>query len=205
MPFQAGSSKNYPPVADCILSIFNDMGQCSAESVAQMLSMVSPERKAQALAYRHLPGQFACLKSHVMLKELLASEYGITHFTVQSAVHGKPYLTSHPGIHFNISHCKTAIAVAVSTAPVGIDIESIRKPTPALIERTMNPGESRLILDSADPARQFTRLWTRKESVFKLTGTGITDDIREILSIQTGIGTETSEKEKYILSISQFC
>lgn len=191
-------------VADFRIAIFEDMDQCNAQSTNQMLPLVSPERRNRALSYSHIPGRFACLKSYLMLKELLAAEYGISEFTIGTGTHGKPYLKDHPEIHFNISHCRTAIAVAVSDKPIGIDIESIRKPTPSLVSRTMNQAESMQIMSSPQPGREFIRLWTAKESVFKLTGTGITDDIRHILSNPGTFHTTTWEKDNYICSVSQF-
>lgn len=192
-------------MTDFRIAIFDKMDQCNEESVALMLPLVSPERKAKALSYSHLPGKFACLKSYLMLKDLLEKEFNITHFTIGTGQHGKPFLKEYPDIHFNISHCKTAIAVAVSSEPIGIDIESIRKHTPALVERTMNPQESRQIMESSDPQREFIRLWTIKESVFKLSGSGITDDIREILSLSPSFRVTIEEKPDYICSISRFC
>lgn len=204
MQYPENSSRQYHAVTDFRIAIFDDMEQCNALSIEQMLPLVSPERRDKALSYSHMPGRFACLKSYLMLKELLATQYGITHFTIETAPHGKPYLKDHPDIHFNLSHCRTAIAVAVSDRPIGVDIESIRKHTPALVSRTMNHTESMQIMTSPAPEREFIKLWTAKESVFKLTGTGITDDIRDILSHAGTISTSTYENSNYICAVSQF-
>lgn len=87
---------------------------------------------------------------------------------------GAPYLPARPGLHISLSHCRTAVAAALSAdRPVGIDIESRRRIGPGLAERICTPGEQHTIESSADPAMAFLQLWTRKEAVLKCRGTGI--------------------------------
>lgn len=51
--------------------LFDNMTQCTAEEVERMTMLVSEQRREQALRYKHIFGQFACLKSYCMLLELL--------------------------------------------------------------------------------------------------------------------------------------
>ena len=67
----------------------------------------------------------------------------------------------------------------VSEKPCGLDIERIRPLKPALVQRTMNRQEQEQIMASVCPEMEFISLWTRKEAVFKLLGTGITDNLHE--------------------------
>ena len=60
------------------VSIFDEMEQITEEEIQRLLPLVSDERREEALRYKHLFGQFACLKSYVMLRELL-EEQGLTH------------------------------------------------------------------------------------------------------------------------------
>ncbi len=113
----------------------------------------------------------------------LRREYGIAeppefHY----GEHGKPSLAQHPGIHFNLSHCKAAVACAISDRPVGIDIEGIREAKPPLVRHTMSEREAHLILSSPDPDLEFTLLWTRKEALLKWAGRGIAADMRDVLA-----------------------
>lgn len=87
--------------------------------------------------------------------------------------HGKPYIINYEGIHFNISHCGEAVAVAVSDREVGIDVEGRRKFSDGLLQRAFSDEEQTFVLSSADPEKDFARIWTRKEAWFKYTGTGI--------------------------------
>ena len=163
-----------------MITIFDDMSQVTEAEVQRMLPLVDEQRRNEALRYKHLFGQFACLKSWLMLKELL-KPLGIIDLKMDYNEHGKPYLAHHPEVHFNLSHCKNGIAVVVDFSPVGIDIESFRRDNLALIRKTMNPAEAEWIRTSSDPVEAFTQFWTKKEAVVKLRGTGITDDLHHVL------------------------
>ena len=185
-----------------MISIFDDMTQVTDAEVQRMLPLVDGQRREEALRYKHLFGQFACLKSWLMLQELL-KPLGITDLEVDRNEHGKPFLLHYPEVHFNLSHCKNGIAVVVDFSPVGIDIESFRKGNTALIDRTMNSAEAEWIRASADPVETFTEFWTKKEAVVKLRGTGITDDLHHVLNGE-GYRLETyvNREKRYAVSIA---
>ena len=185
-----------------MVSIFDDMTLVSEAEVQRMLPLVDEQRRNEALRYKHLFGQFACLKSWLMLKELLKT-IGINDLKMEYHEHGKPYLAQHPEVHFNLSHCKNGIAVVVDLSPVGIDIESFRKDNIALVRKTMNPAEAEWIRSSSDPVEAFTQFWTKKEAVVKLCGTGITDNLHHVLD---GIGyrleTYLNREKRYAWSVA---
>ena len=164
--------------------IFDDMNQCSEQEVARLLDIVSDQRREQAVAYKHIFGQFCCLKSYEMLIQLLNTGHSTLNDTPCTFLYneyGAPYLENGP--YFSISHCKTSIAVAVSEEPIGIDIEHIRVAKPEIVARTMNDIEQQEIWASPQPDVVFTRLWTQKEALLKMQGTGITsiDGIKNTL------------------------
>ena len=175
------------------VAIFDHMNECTETEVQRMLPLVSEQRRQQALRYKHTLGRYCCLKSWLMLTDLMGIEV-----EWQYNEHGKPYFEDGP--FFSISHCKAGIAVAVGDKPIGIDIESIRHADPELIERTMNAEERQQIQSDRD----FTRLWTQKEAVAKALGTGITsfEQLQNILSIYRNIEISTKEKDNYIYSIA---
>lgn len=178
------------------------MEQITEEEILRLLPLVSEERREEALRYKHLFGQFACLKSYVMLRELL-EQRGLVHpFHFDYNEHGKPFLKDHPEIHFNLSHCKNGIAVVIASHPVGIDIESYRKVSDSLIRYTMNEEEQRIIRESDDPVRMFTEYWTKKEAVFKLRGTGITRSLHELLEGDEQVETTVNEAKRYVCSLA---
>lgn len=87
---------------------------------------------------------------------------------------GAPYLPDHPELSVSISHCSTAVAVAVSSeGRVGIDVECRRKIGEGLIERVCTIEEQAAVRSSSDSVMAFLQLWTRKEAILKMRGTGI--------------------------------
>jgi 4'-phosphopantetheinyl transferase len=188
--------------------IFDDMTQCSEQEVARLLPFVSAQRKEQALRYKHTFGQYCCLQSYKMLCELLAEWSRVHQLPINQQPiflyndYGAPYIEGGP--HFSISHCKRGIAVAVSENPIGIDIEAIRTFSPDLMRKTMNEDEQLRITSSAIPEVEFIRLWTQKEALLKLQGTGIISDLHHVLThAQDVFWTEMSPLEKrYICTIA---
>ena len=135
------------------------------------LAAVSPQRREYALRYRHVRDQRLCIVAYRLLQHALLLEYGIDELPVFiHDVNGKPMLQGHPDIHFSLSHCHEAVAVAVSDRPIGIDIEITGHYSPEVARQVMSDDEMRQIETSGRPEVAFTRLWTMKESLFKLTG-----------------------------------
>ena len=196
--------------------VFDSMERCTDEAVAEMLPMVSAQRREQALRYKHTLGQFCCLKSWLMLKEgleiedwrLKIEDWRFRDLEWQYNEHGKPFIPGGP--YFSISHCKEGIAVAISDEPIGIDIEGIRHADEELIRRTMNEEERLWVTGDGLRDRRFTRLWTQKEAVVKAIGTGIQSFEQLQTILDNGQRTkdngqwalETFETEKYIYSIA---
>lgn len=170
-------------ICDCVKWSVIQIKDCSWDAVQAMLPLVSEQRREQALQYKHAFGQYACLKSYLLLQDLLREHYSIEGDLVFSYnEHGKPMLKEVSNIHFSISHCKEAIAVAVADRPVGIDVETLRMPSEALAEKVMDKGE-KLRFDISDTQEDFfTAIWTAKEAVMKCRGTGIVmEELPEIL------------------------
>jgi 4'-phosphopantetheinyl transferase len=81
------------------------------------------------------------------------------------------------GLHASLSHTGGMIAVAVSRrGPVGIDVEAVRPlPALALSKRWFAPEETEWLLGLPEDRAGvgFLLLWTGKEAVAKLYGTGL--------------------------------
>ena len=122
------------------------------------------------------------MAAYVLLVDMLKEEGLLREFPkVGYAENGKPFLSNYPDVHFNMSHCKNAVAVALHDAPVGIDVECRRSISRALMERVCCREELSVIEAAEDAEMEFLRLWTQKEALLKCTGAGIRDDMRDIL------------------------
>ncbi len=114
------------------------------------------------------------------------------------------------GPYFSLSHCREAVACIIDERPCGIDIESRgRRVSDSLIRYAMNDEEIQQIAEAESMSlpqgggreAAFLRLWTRKEAVLKLIGTGIRDSMKDVLR-HCPYDVETRETEHYVLSIA---
>ncbi|MDR2817200.1 MAG: 4'-phosphopantetheinyl transferase superfamily protein [Oscillospiraceae bacterium] len=89
---------------------------------------------------------------------------------------GKPELwsTGHSpsNLQFNLSHSGSLIACVLGSEPVGVDVEKMRvvERAESLAKRFFSFAESKMLNQIPDPEKsgQLLRLWTLKESFFKM-------------------------------------
>lgn len=164
-------------------------------------------RREKALRFKHLQGRKECTYAYLLLCQALRDIYGITEQPAFSiGAHGKPRLVSSSAIHFNLSHCRQAVACVVASCEVGIDIESIGRYKEPLARRVLNDQELAAVQQAADPQLAFTRYWTQKEAIVKLTGRGIDDDLRNLLLIYNNVSLHTEEypDKGYVLTVATY-
>ncbi len=169
------------------------------------LPLLSEQRRELCLRFKHEQGRKTCAAAYLLLCEGLRKEYGITTPPVfEYGEHGKPTLVGLPHIHFNMSHCREAAICVLSDQPVGVDIESISRYKESLARYTMNDEEMALITASEHPEVEFIRLWTMKEAVLKLSGEGIRNDMKSVLTgFASKVTTVINEEKNYIYTITK--
>lgn len=163
-------------------------------------------RKEQTLRFKHATQRRECVLSYLLLCQAL-QERGIEiKPTFIYSDNGKPKFKEIPTLHFNMSHCKVAVACAISDDEVGIDVECTGRYSERLARYTMNEEEMARIQQSEDPDREFTLLWTMKEATAKLSGEGISTNMRDILLDSSNIiYRSVVEKEKgYVVTMAQW-
>ncbi len=166
------------------------------------LPLLSEQRRQQVLQFKHELGRKTCAAVYQLLREGLRKEFGYTEKPVfEYGTHGKPYIADRPDIHFNMSHCREAAFCVVSNRRVGIDVESIRMFKESLVNYTMNEEEVAQIRQSRHPEVEFIRLWTMKEAILKLTGDGISRDLKTVLTGHEQIETMVNMEKKYVYSV----
>lgn len=125
---------------------------------------------------------------------------------------GKPYLPEYTSFHFNISHTRNAVAAAFSDVPVGVDIEKINKADPYAARKVFTPGEFEYVFSGMHDEEQsaglaedirFSKIWTRKESYIKWTGTGWSADMSDIDVLRDPPASRitTHQMNPYVLSV----
>lgn len=114
------------------------------------------------------------------VRALLQYALGEEEVAIAHTEEGAPYLTSHPELSLSISHCLSAVAVALtpSAMQVGIDVEDKVLQSERILDRYSSDVE-RQELARADISSIL--LWSAKESLYKAYSTEIrhfTKDIR---------------------------
>ncbi|MGI4804011.1 MAG: 4'-phosphopantetheinyl transferase family protein [Janthinobacterium lividum] len=99
----------------------------------------------------------------------------------------KPVLQNNhtKNIHFNVSHSGDWILIALSTNPIGVDLEQINASFTYqnLLDFSFSLKEKSYIQTSKVPVESFYKLWTRKEALLKATGKGLIDELASIPSL----------------------
>ncbi|MBR3855294.1 MAG: 4'-phosphopantetheinyl transferase superfamily protein [Bacteroidaceae bacterium] len=173
--------------------------------LADAMPRLSEERRRKLLQLRNENERRASAAGYLLLCRCLQQKYGIDELPIMEyGQYGKPRIVGHENVHFNISHCRCAVICAVSDSPIGVDIETTDRYSPRLAEYTMNSDELQQIQESENPAVEFTRLWTMKEAFLKMTGRGITKNIKNVLTGCTAhIETTLSPDGRYVYSVAR--
>lgn len=195
------------------LFIRDDLDRIASAEVEQMLTQLPSWRREKALRFKHEQGRKECACAYLLLCQALRDVYGISEqpsFIIGE--HGKPelsfdsqQLTVNSQIFFNLSHCKNAIACVVADRPVGVDVESIGRYNESLARHVLNDQEFSLVQQASNPQLAFTRLWTQKEAIVKLTGRGIDDDLKNLLIKYNNVYLHTEEHldKGYVVTVAQ--
>ncbi len=105
---------------------------------------------------------------------------------------GKPYVLG--DIHFNVSHSENVIVCAVDSYPLGIDIEKITY-RELVAKRFFTQSEQRLL--NKHKEKEFTKIWTKKEALAKLTGESIFSKTKEC-----GCKTKTFRYKDFYITVA---
>ena len=109
-------------------------------------------------------------KYHVwrLLEYALQRSFGLKSGDLTFRKEGERYFCEQA--YFSLSHSGNALAVAVSRAAVGVDVEQVTsRDTERLTRRVFNDAEAAIYaaLPEAEKAAFFFRVWTAKEALFK--------------------------------------
>lgn len=146
---------------------------------AACLRVLPPERAENIRRLRHTEQKKQSLGAGLLLRDMqrrLAPQAEITY-----EAYGKPVCKQ---LAFSLSHTKEAVILSVWEGRkeendgilIGCDIETIRPCQKSVARRFFTEAEYAALEAIGDPAVQaerFCRYWTKKESVMKLTGLGL--------------------------------
>jgi 4'-phosphopantetheinyl transferase len=186
-----------PPRAPRLDDLFVWYGSPKYENLtnydwSKLLSHLSRPERERAGRFRDIADRLSFAIAHACLRVLLASSLGCAAKDISFVVdrYGKPLLDparhgaeAAATLHFNISHTRGLVAVAMAGRAVGVDLESPRPMgnLSAIVEQMMGP-EAILLMDAAvddsDRVSMFFRFWTLGEAFIKATGCGLAQGLK---------------------------
>lgn len=182
--------------------IIENIQELDEQWVKSHLKALPRQRQTRIAAIKHLQGQREGIVAYELLQRLVSECFGINELPdFEYGEHGKPSLKGLPHVHFNISHCKEAVVVAVGNEPVGVDIECRGRYKEPLASHVLNDDELQQIASSKQKDQTFTELWTMKEAILKFTGEGITTDLKTVIPAHPDVTIALISTEKYACSI----
>jgi len=135
-------------------------GWLSASELSRMAGMTSSRRRDQFLAARW--------QARWLLAQLLGGEP--VSWLLEAPQDAPPTVAGRPDLFLSISHSGAWTACALSSAPIGLDLEAPQRQRDiaGLIELCCTPAERTLL--AADAEAMFYELWTVKEAWLKRRG-----------------------------------
>jgi len=124
---------------------------------AAQLNLASQKRVDSMKSESHQKGFLAV--------RMLLQHLGYTDFDLEYDANGKPHLKD--GKCISISHSHEFSAIAVSSNPIGIDLEQMKEKTLKIASRFMDVSHLEN-LSEAEKIKKATVIWGIKESVFKI-------------------------------------
>lgn len=160
-----------------IVYLINNPSMITEAEYDQLYRYLPAYRQAKVQALRFHKDQILSVLAGALFIYALKECYG---FTEQPEIiqegNEKPVIKDHPEICFNLSHCKTAIACAVSEKQVGVDVQENRASIEKIAKRFFSENEIKMISSIDDKFLRenlYRRVWTLKEAYGKYTGKGL--------------------------------
>lgn len=182
--------------------VFDEFAQMNEEQLQQVLALLPFSDREKIRRYRTFDDRKSRAVTARILQKMLKDEFGICQPVIGRNLHGKPYLAEYPKLFFNVSHCREACAVAFADCPVGIDVQEIRPFSQITAEKVCSESELAVLAGSGNPDRFFVRMWTMKESCVKMTGIGISNDLKRVDTTKLEAEILTLERNNYYLAVS---
>lgn len=183
------------------LYFYSDFENLSEKELSEIIENLPQSVKERAGRYKKEDDRKKSFICYNLLKTALEKDYGINDFELFFSEKGKPYIKDRNDIFFNISHSKRCCVCVVSDKEIGVDAEDIRPFSQRLAEKVCSEDELREIENSSDKAREFTKIWTMKESFIKMTGEGFSHGLKEADTTKTKFFSE--EKDGCFISVCE--
>ncbi len=188
-----------------------DIRDLSESEYEKWYALMATEKKAKIDRFRFDDDKKRSITGEMLIKSYIRQKYGTPakDIIISTTERGKPY-TENCNIHFNISHSGDMVVCAVSDNPIGVDIEKIKPVDLKIAKKVFNNDELLYLFGTTPPytfektddieiLRRFFTLWTTKEAYVKFTGTGISENLKELSIKKDCVVTEI--RGDYVISV----
>jgi len=164
----------------------------SKDQIAILWEKLSFWEKEKALRFHFERDRIRYVLTHGILRELLGKYLDCEERDLIFCENkfGKPFLENSK-IEFNISHSGNMILLSFNfykkiskkkEFQIGVDLEKLKEDFEyeLVLDSFFTQKEKNIIRESDDSINKFFKLWTQKEALVKMTGTGLTESLRRI-------------------------
>ncbi len=183
------------------LYFYSDFEKLSDKELSEIIENMPHSVIERAGRYKKEEDRKKSFICYNLLKKALENDYGIVNFELHFSEQGKPYLKDRNDIFFNISHSKKCCVCVISDKEIGVDAEDIRPFSQRMAEKVCSENELIQIENSSDKAKEFTKIWTMKESFIKMTGEGFSHGLKEADTTKSDFFTE--ERDDCFISVCE--
>lgn len=182
------------------------VGEVPPPAVEALLTTLDVDERRRAERLSSLEGRRRFVVAHGAMRYIVGRCLGAppAELRWKTGAHGKPELVGEwTGVHANLSHSGGRCLIAVSQErAVGADIQRLVPglDVAAMARRYFPDSEAREVVEAADPADSFARLWARKEAVTKAFGGRLTQ-VLPLLTPPNGI-VEVAASEHRVVDVA---
>ena len=180
-----------------------NIAQLSEADALHLYRCAEQQRQEKARRFHSRKDAQRCIAAGALLQYAYFTRTGSPMPELSLAPLGKPFFSSAPDFHFNLSHSGDWVAVAFGDEEVGLDIAQVPREQKqlAVARRFFTEAEREYVFcQNADPHLRFFEVWTAKESYLKYLGAGLsrglsTFCVRSPQDLGVAIHTEFPEAE----------
>lgn len=190
-----------------MIFINDNIKNITIEEYQCAFSKLSEQRRNYVLRYHKYEDRVRSVFAYDLLVNGLKSLYNINELPIFNFnQYGKPFLENIKNLYFSLSHCENAIVCSLAENDVGIDVEDIKPIDIGYFNDMLSEKEFEYVRTRSDKAVAFASIWTRKESLAKLIGKGISSSFKEIVKDEDTFQTTTiiDIKKKIVISESTY-
>ncbi len=204
----AGGASGWTPVDTATAPVVDTLELNTARHEEEALALLDEAESARASRFRGADDRESYIFAHAVLRMLLGHRLVTDPARIRFATgpFGKPRLAE-PGapVHFSLSRRPGVVALALGSAPLGVDVEVIRGAIDisGISQRFFAEAEQAFLDSDAgegERVSKFFSLWARKEALVKAAGVGIDAlPTAGALKSQTALADEQGERRAYCL------